>query len=285
MRLLGQQFVLGRTIGEALANAREREARGYRFSFDMLGEAAMTDADAQRYLAAYEEAIHAIGAAAGHAGVYEGPGISIKLSALHPRYARAQRDRVISELYPRVRGLAELARGYDIGLNIDAEEADRLDLSLDLFERLAAEPSLDGWLGLGFVVQAYQKRARRVDRLADRARAVAPSPPDGAPRQRGVLGHRDQARAGRRPVRLSRLHAQGAHRRVVPRVREGDARGARRAVLRNSQATTRSRSPPFTRWRATRSSSSSACTAWANRCTTRWSATSSWVGRAESMRR
>jgi RHH-type proline utilization regulon transcriptional repressor/proline dehydrogenase/delta 1-pyrroline-5-carboxylate dehydrogenase len=162
MRLLGQQFVLGRTIGEALVNAREREARGYRFSFDMLGEAAMTDADAQRYLAAYEQAIHAIGAAAGHAGVYEGPGISIKLSALHPRYSRAQRDRVMSELYPRVASLAKLARGYDMGLNIDAEEADRLDLSLDLFERLAAEPSLDGWLGLGFVVQAYQKRARRV---------------------------------------------------------------------------------------------------------------------------
>jgi RHH-type proline utilization regulon transcriptional repressor/proline dehydrogenase/delta 1-pyrroline-5-carboxylate dehydrogenase len=162
MRLLGQQFVLGRTITEALANAREREARGYRFSFDMLGEAAMTDADAQRYLAAYEDAIHAIGAAANRAGVYEGPGISIKLSALNPRYARAQRDRVMAELYPRVRSLAELARGYDMGLNIDAEEADRLDLSLDIFERLAAEPSLAGWRGLGFVVQAYQKRARRV---------------------------------------------------------------------------------------------------------------------------
>ena len=162
MRLLGQQFVLGRTIGEALANAREREARGYTFSFDMLGEAAMTGEDAHRYLAAYEEAIHAIGGAAQRAGVYSGPGISIKLSALHPRYARAQRDRVMAELYPRVRGLAELARGYDIGLNIDAEEADRLDLSLDLFERLAGEPSLADWAGLGFVVQAYQKRARGV---------------------------------------------------------------------------------------------------------------------------
>jgi RHH-type proline utilization regulon transcriptional repressor/proline dehydrogenase/delta 1-pyrroline-5-carboxylate dehydrogenase len=162
MRLLGQQFVLGRTIGEALANAREREARGYRFSFDMLGEAAMTDADAQRYLAAYEEAIDAIGASARGAGVYQGPGISIKLSALHSRYTRSQRDRVFAELYPRMRRLAGLARSYDIGLNVDAEEADRLDLSLDLFERLADEPSLAGWQGLGFVVQAYQKRARRL---------------------------------------------------------------------------------------------------------------------------
>jgi RHH-type proline utilization regulon transcriptional repressor/proline dehydrogenase/delta 1-pyrroline-5-carboxylate dehydrogenase len=92
MRLLGQQFVLGRTIGEALANAREREARGYRFSFDMLGEAAMTDADARRYLAAYEQAIPRHRRGRGGAGVYDGPGISIKLSALHPRYTRAQRD-------------------------------------------------------------------------------------------------------------------------------------------------------------------------------------------------
>jgi RHH-type proline utilization regulon transcriptional repressor/proline dehydrogenase/delta 1-pyrroline-5-carboxylate dehydrogenase len=162
MRLLGQQFVLGRNIDEALVNARDREARGYRFSFDMLGEAAMTGADAQRYLAAYEQAIHAIGGAATATGVYDGPGISIKLSALHPRYSRAQRDRAIGELYPRVRSLAGLARGYAMGFNIDAEEADRLDLSLDLFERLAAEPSLEGWPGLGFVVQAYQKRARPV---------------------------------------------------------------------------------------------------------------------------
>ena len=162
MRLLGKQFVLGRTIEEALANAREREARGYRFSFDMLGEAALTDADARRYLAAYEHAIHAIGTAAGHAGVYAGPGISIKLSALHPRYVRSQRERVLAELGPRVTGLAQLARSYDIGFNIDAEEADRLDLSLDLFAALAADPALEGWNGLGFVVQAYQKRARAV---------------------------------------------------------------------------------------------------------------------------
>jgi RHH-type proline utilization regulon transcriptional repressor/proline dehydrogenase/delta 1-pyrroline-5-carboxylate dehydrogenase len=171
MRLLGKQFVTGRTIAEAIANAREREARGYRFSYDMLGEAALTAEDAQRYLVAYEDAIDAIGEVAKGKGAYAGPGISIKLSALHPRYSRLQRDRVLSELAPRVAQLAQRARDRDIGLNIDAEEADRLELSLDLFERLAADPALAGWDGLGFVVQAYQKRARPViDWLVDLAR-------------------------------------------------------------------------------------------------------------------
>jgi RHH-type transcriptional regulator, proline utilization regulon repressor / proline dehydrogenase / delta 1-pyrroline-5-carboxylate dehydrogenase len=162
MRLLGRQFVLGRTIEEALGNARERAARGYRHSFDMLGEAALTDADAQRYVDAYAHAIDVIGRAAGGAGPVAGPGISIKLSALHPRYVRAQRERVMDELLPRLVGLCALAKRHDIGLNIDAEEADRLELSLDLFAALAAEPALAGWDGLGFVVQAYQKRARAV---------------------------------------------------------------------------------------------------------------------------
>ena len=171
MRLLGKQFVTGRTIDEALVNAREREARGYRYSFDMLGEAAMTMDDARNYFAAYETAIHAIGKASRGAGVYAGPGISIKLSALHPRFSRAQRARVLAELVPSVTRLAQLARGYDIGINIDAEEADRLDLSLDLFEMLAADAALAGWNGLGFVVQTYQKRSRAViDWLVDLGR-------------------------------------------------------------------------------------------------------------------
>src|SRR5215468_3947668 len=136
MRLLGRQFVLGRTIGEALANAREREEKGYRFSYDMLGEAALTAEDAQRYIESYRSAIAAIGEAGRGAGIYAGPGISIKLSALHPRYARKQRDRVLAELTPIVAELALAARARDIGINIDAEEADRLDLSLDLFEKL-----------------------------------------------------------------------------------------------------------------------------------------------------
>uniref|UniRef100_UPI00311F6B33 trifunctional transcriptional regulator/proline dehydrogenase/L-glutamate gamma-semialdehyde dehydrogenase n=1 Tax=Ferrovibrio sp. TaxID=1917215 RepID=UPI00311F6B33 len=158
MRLMGEQFVTGETIAEALANAATLEAKGFRYSYDMLGEAALTEEDAKRYLASYEQAIHAIGKASHGRGIYEGPGISIKLSALHPRYSRAQYERVMDELYPTLLGLTQLAKQYDIGLNIDAEEADRLELSLDLLERLCFEPSLAGWNGIGFVIQAYQKR-------------------------------------------------------------------------------------------------------------------------------
>ncbi|MBX9593201.1 MAG: proline dehydrogenase family protein, partial [Roseomonas sp.] len=171
MRMMGEQFVTGETIEEALKRGRVMEAKGFRHSFDMLGEAAMTAADAARYLRAYEGAIHAIGKAGAGRGIVAGPGISIKLSALHPRYSRAQRARVMAELLPRLRGLARLARGYDIGLNIDAEESDRLELSLDLLEALCADPALAGWNGIGFVVQAYQKRAPSViDVVVDMAR-------------------------------------------------------------------------------------------------------------------
>jgi RHH-type proline utilization regulon transcriptional repressor/proline dehydrogenase/delta 1-pyrroline-5-carboxylate dehydrogenase len=158
MRLMGEQFVTGETIAEALANATGMESKGFRYSYDMLGEAALTDEDAKRYLASYEQAIHAIGKASHGRGIYEGPGISIKLSALHPRYSRAQYDRVMDELYPILLGLTKLAKQYDIGLNIDAEEADRLEISLDLLERLCFDPALTGWNGIGFVIQAYQKR-------------------------------------------------------------------------------------------------------------------------------
>jgi len=162
MRLMGEQFVCGETIEEALRNSRRLEALGFRYSYDMLGEAAATMADADRYLAAYAEALHAIGAASAGRGIYEGPGLSIKLSALHPRYSRPQRERAMSELLPRLKSLVALARQYDVGINIDAEEADRLDLSLDLLEALCADPDLAGWNGIGFVVQAYQKRAEAV---------------------------------------------------------------------------------------------------------------------------
>ncbi|MCD6680067.1 MAG: trifunctional transcriptional regulator/proline dehydrogenase/L-glutamate gamma-semialdehyde dehydrogenase [Burkholderiaceae bacterium] len=170
MRLLGEQFVAGETIGDAIARARAREAAGFRHSYDMLGEAAVTGEDALNYHAAYEAAIDAIGAASAGRGVVDGPGVSIKLSALHPRYAPAQRERVLHELYPRLLALALRARAWDIGLNIDAEEAGRLDLSLDLLERLCSEPGLAGWNGVGFVVQAYQKRCLHVvDALVDLA--------------------------------------------------------------------------------------------------------------------
>ncbi len=171
MRLMGEQFVTGENIGEALANARRLEQKGFRYSYDMLGEAALTAADAQTYMTSYQQAIDAIGQAAAGRGIYEGPGISIKLSALHPRYRRAQYGRVMEELYPRLLALTLLARHYDIGINIDAEEADRLEISLDLLAKLCVEPALAGWNGIGFVIQAYQKRCPRViDELIDLAR-------------------------------------------------------------------------------------------------------------------
>ncbi|MDH0683054.1 trifunctional transcriptional regulator/proline dehydrogenase/L-glutamate gamma-semialdehyde dehydrogenase [Achromobacter animicus] len=170
MRMMGEQFVTGETIEDALKNAQSMEKKGFKYSYDMLGEAAMTSHDAKRYLADYEQAIHAIGKASAGQGVYEGPGISIKLSALHPRYSRAQLERAQSELYPVLLGLAKLARHYDIGLNIDAEESDRLELSLDLLERLCFDEALSGWQGIGFVIQAYQKRCPAlIDYLVDLA--------------------------------------------------------------------------------------------------------------------
>jgi RHH-type transcriptional regulator, proline utilization regulon repressor / proline dehydrogenase / delta 1-pyrroline-5-carboxylate dehydrogenase len=171
MRLMGEQFVSGQTIDEALANGRPYEAKGFRYSYDMLGEAAVTADQAARYMTDYEQAIRAIGRASAGRGVQDGPGISVKLSALHPRYSRTQLERVQAELYPRLKTLAVLARSFDIGLNIDAEEADRLEISLDLLERLCFEPELAGWHGIGFVVQAYQKRCPFViDWLIDLAK-------------------------------------------------------------------------------------------------------------------
>ncbi|MGD9479591.1 trifunctional transcriptional regulator/proline dehydrogenase/L-glutamate gamma-semialdehyde dehydrogenase [Shinella sp. G-2] len=171
MRMMGEQFVTGETIEEALKRSKPLEARGFRYSYDMLGEAATTAADAERYYRDYEKAIHAIGKASDGRGIYDGPGISIKLSALHPRYVRAQAERVMGELLPKVKALAAIAKSYDIGLNIDAEEADRLELSLDLLEGLCFDEDLKGWNGLGFVVQAYGKRCPFVlDFIIDLAR-------------------------------------------------------------------------------------------------------------------
>lgn len=171
MRMMGEQFVTGETIHEALQNAERLENQGFRYSYDMLGEAALTDPDAERYYQDYQDAIHAIGKASQDQDVYEGPGISIKLSALHPRYQRSQMDRVHHELYTKVLQLAVLAKQYNIGLNIDAEESDRLEISLELLERLCFEPELSDWKGIGFVIQAYQKRCFYVvDYIVDLAK-------------------------------------------------------------------------------------------------------------------
>ena len=176
MKIMGHQFVLGRTIAEALARARKGDGAAYRYSFDMLGEGALTTADALRYQDAYRAAIHAIGRSGPNGSftagdVFAAPSISVKLSALHPRYEHAKRDRVMAELGPRVLELARLAKQYGIGFTIDAEETERLELSLDLIEATISDPSLAGWNGYGLAVQAYQKRAPMViDYLADLAR-------------------------------------------------------------------------------------------------------------------
>ncbi len=170
MRILGKQFVMGRNIEEALERARELEAKGYRYSYDMLGEAARTEPDAQRYFEAYRQAIAAIGAAGAGKSVADSPGISVKLSALHPRYEFGKRRRVMDELVPRLLALAEQAKAADIGLTVDAEEADRLDISLEVIEAVSAAPETAGWDGFGLAVQGYQKRARPlIDWLADLA--------------------------------------------------------------------------------------------------------------------
>ncbi len=162
MKEMGRQFVLGETIEAAMKRARELEGRGYTYSYDMLGEAARTERDARRYHLAYSKAITAIAAAAHSADIRENPGISVKLSALHPRYEVAKRDLVMAELVPRVRALAGLARAAGLGFNIDAEEADRLALSCDVIQAVLSDPSLSGWDGFGVVVQAYGRRAGAV---------------------------------------------------------------------------------------------------------------------------
>jgi len=159
MKEMGRQFVLGENINSAMQRAEGMEKKGYSYSYDMLGEAAKTDADAMQYHLAYSRAISAIATACTRDDIRDNPGISVKLSALHPRYEIAQRDRVMTELVPRLRSLALLAKSAGMGLNIDAEEADRLSLSMDVIETVLAEPALSGWDGFGVVVQAYGKRA------------------------------------------------------------------------------------------------------------------------------
>ena len=162
MKVLGHQFVLGRDIQEAMSRARGMEKKGYTYSYDMLGEAARTAEDAQRYFMAYAKAISSISEHSRHADSRNNPGISVKLSALHPRYEYAQKKRVIDELVPRLSSLVFQAKNANMGFNIDAEEADRLDLSLDVIETVLASPDLKGWDGFGVVVQAYGPRAAYV---------------------------------------------------------------------------------------------------------------------------
>ncbi len=169
MKMMAEQFVMGRTIDEALERSVSDDERKYLHSFDMLGEAAMTADDAERYFVAYQDAIRSIaGYAKSAKSVFEAPGISVKLSALHPRYELAQRERVMRELLPKLLHLAEMARDGGLGITFDAEESERLELSLELFANTFIDGRFQGFEGIGLAVQAYQKRAAHViDWLAE----------------------------------------------------------------------------------------------------------------------
>jgi RHH-type proline utilization regulon transcriptional repressor/proline dehydrogenase/delta 1-pyrroline-5-carboxylate dehydrogenase len=162
MKIMGHQYVMGRTISEALDRSEEKRHRAYRHSFDMLGEAALTAEDADRYMQAYRSAIEAIGARERSDSVFEAPSISVKLSALHPRFEQGQRERVLRELAPRLLELAQMAMANHMALTVDTEEADRLMLTLDVFAAVLLDPSLKGWNGFGLALQTYQKRAPAV---------------------------------------------------------------------------------------------------------------------------
>jgi RHH-type proline utilization regulon transcriptional repressor/proline dehydrogenase/delta 1-pyrroline-5-carboxylate dehydrogenase len=173
MRVMGSHFVLGQSIEDALARAGSRAGRVFRYSFDMLGEGARTADDAERYFASYSDSIEAIGRAAGNKPLPDRPGISVKLSALHPRYEAVSRTRVLAELVPRVRTLARAAAIRGLNFTIDAEEADRLELSMDVLAEVVADKQLAGWDGFGLAIQAYGKRAlAAIDYVADLAASL-----------------------------------------------------------------------------------------------------------------
>ncbi len=173
MRIMGHQFVMGRTIDEALKRSRSKGNAAYRYSFDMLGEAALTRADAERYMDAYFDAIGRIGdsLAGKSVDIFAAPSISVKLSALHPRYSHTQCERVMRELTPRIAELAKHARSSGIALTVDAEESERLELSLEIFEEVCRDPDLGDYDGLGLAVQTYQRRALDVIRFIEQVAA------------------------------------------------------------------------------------------------------------------
>ena len=273
MRIMGHQFVMGRTISEALARSRKGGNAAYRYSFDMLGEGALTMRDALRYQQAYRDAIQAIGGSGNFAGgdVFAAPSISVKLSALHPRYEHAKRDRVLAELGPRLLELSQLAKRHGIGLTIDAEETDRLELSLDLIFAVLADASLDGWNGFGIVVQAYQKRAPFViDFMSPTWRAgSAAASRCGWSRARTGTARSSARRSTARPATRCSPASPTPTCPTSP-TRAGCWARATRST-RCSPPTTRRPSPRCTGWRRARArpatTSSRSCTAWATTCT------------------
>jgi RHH-type proline utilization regulon transcriptional repressor/proline dehydrogenase/delta 1-pyrroline-5-carboxylate dehydrogenase len=162
MKFLGTQFVMGETVADAISNARTDEKKGYSMSYDILGEGARTDAQAQAYVNSYLAGIREIAAATSETDLFARPGISVKLSALHPRYAVTQSDRVFAELLPRLKSILRVAMEHNISVALDAEEANRLELHLDIYKTLVEDPEFADFGGIGFVLQAYQKRAVHV---------------------------------------------------------------------------------------------------------------------------
>ena len=162
MKFLGHQFVMGETIDDAIAHAKADEKNGYTISYDILGEGARTDAQARHYTESYLSGIHEIAAASTATKLFDRPGISVKLSALHPRYTETQRDRVFAALLPRLKSILRLGMQCNIAVSLDAEEANRLELELELYRALLEDPEFAGFEGIGFVLQAYQKRAVHV---------------------------------------------------------------------------------------------------------------------------
>ena len=285
MKIMGHQFVMGRTISEALARSHKGDNASYRYSFDMLGEGALTMKDALRYLEDYRRAIHAIGGDHKSRGgrpdgdVNNAPGISIKLSALYPRYEHAKRKRVLKDLVPGVLELAQLAKSYGIGCTVDAEESDRLELSLDIIEQVFSDASLSGWDGFGVVVQAYQKRTPyTIDHLADMARRA---------------GRRLQVRLVKGAywdAEIKRAQIEGyPATRCSPASRtptcptwpapSGCSPMPTRST-RCSPRTTRTPSPRCAASPMAACTSTRSCTAWATTCTPKWCRPTAWACRA-----
>ena len=225
VKILGDQFVLGRTIREALARAEEYQAKGYLFSYDMLGEAAKSQKDADLYYERYMAAIDAVGQASGPFAtmhldaLYKRPGLSVKLSALHPRFEPGKEERLAEELVPRLVSLARAARARGLSMTIDAEEQDRLEPTLELFGAAFTNPALDSWNGLGLAVQAYGKRAipvlRWLRRLSERTGKRIP-----VRLVKGAYWDSEIKWAQERGARrLSRVHAQAQHGCLLPCLR------------------------------------------------------------------
>ncbi|OSM95718.1 hypothetical protein AU509_12765 [Lonsdalea britannica] len=275
MHVMSEHFVTGETISQALQSITRIEKAGFTYTFDMLGEAALTQKDADNYVQRCQEALHAIGKHSRGRGIYDGTEFSLKLSALHPRYTLHQYERLFSELYPTLKSLVLLAKSYDVAITIDAEEADRLDVSLDLLTQLCQEPELQSWNGIGFVIQAYQKRCYSViGYLKDLARQT-----QRRLRVRLVKGAYWDSEIKR--AQVAGLDAYPVFtRKVYSDVSYLPARTpycrSRTCFIPSSPRTTRIRWRPSFIWRGKPlpriSTSFSASTAWAFRSTGKWSA-------------